>query len=311
MEQQRNIREAYVGLTQTVSASAKSVNATWPFYTLPYFENYAQNFLTQSGAEVFTVFNVANSSNREAFTQYANDNHETWVKEGHMIKYGSLDNLKEENYHPYIGKFSAEGFVSDDEGRDHYFSAWSYSPPPVSYGLINWNLATIGDYGDAMGAVLALKNQTIVTRVRPYSVAIGTALTQEEHEAMHSALLDSSTEHPHSFMFHPIHEDFEDYNSPIVGVLGGGVAWDKALLDLLPDGVNGIDAIISNNCNQSYTYEINGHDAIFKGDRDLHDRKYDEMGVMVDLALHSHGDFESTPGHCQFSMVRSRIPVAS
>ena len=191
-----------------------------------------------------------------------------------MIETGTLDDLIPENYHPDITGASPEGFIPEVE-RDEYFVSWNYSPPPFTYGAINWNIASVPDYDAVVQTVLELKNETAVTRVRKY-VSVGTALKPEEHEAMHSKLPESQVEHPHSFLFHPVHEDVTDYNSRIVGILVCGVAWDASLLNLLPDNVDGIHAVIKNNCDQAYTYEINGPEAIFMGEGDNHERKFDD-----------------------------------
>ena len=47
---------------------------------------------------------------------------------------------------------------------------------------------------------------------------------------------------------------------------------------------------------------VNGEDAIYLGDGDLHDSKYNYLEVTVDLSMHTHPNFTSTPGHCQYSM---------
>lgn len=135
-------------------------------------------------------------------------------------------------------------------------------------------------------------------------------MTREEHNELHTELLDPRAENPHSFFVHPIHRALRpgeplDTNREIMGVLAGASAWDVALLDLLPDGVVGIHAVVSNNCGQSYTYEIRGGDALYLGPEDLHETQYDGMDVNVNLALHEHPDFATTPGHCQYQMVRT------
>lgn len=151
-------------------------------------------------------------------------------------------------------------------------------------------------------AVRVLHNQSVVTRVRNY-IGVPTAMTPEEHNAMHSMFDNSNSDFPHSFVCHPVHETLNDPNSPIVAILGGGIAWDFALRNLLPEGVRGISAVIKNTCQQSFTYELDGPDAFFKGEGELHDHNYASMEVAVNLALNSHADFNSTPGHCLYSMV--------
>jgi len=152
-----------------------------------------------------------------------------------------------------------------------------------------------------------LKNESLVSPVGPY-VAVPLSFTQEEHEAMHSKLIDSDSQNPHSFVYTPVHKVVGDYNSEVVAIFGTGTAWDAALRNLLPDNVVGIHAVIKNDCNQSYTYEINGKDAIYMGEGDSHDSKYENLELEVSLAVHTHPNFTSTPGHCQYSMVRIYSP---
>lgn len=119
---------------------------------------------------------------------------------------------------------------------------------------------------------------------------------------MHSNRKGSSTEHPHSFFFHAIRADPDDSDSEVVAVLGGALAWDAALQDLLPVNVAGIHAVISNDCNQSYTYEIDGEDAFFIGEGDFHSKAFDSFKVEVALNLHTRSDFSTVEGHCQYKM---------
>jgi hypothetical protein len=75
------------------------------------------------------------------------------------------------------------------------------------------------------------------------------------------------------------------------------------MIDLLPEGVTGIVTVIRNTCNQSFTYEINGPEATYLGEGDLHETKYDDMETTVSFSFHTHPKFTSTQGHCQYSMV--------
>ena len=100
-----------------------------------------------------------------------------------------------------------------------------------------------------------------------------------------------------------IHEDVDDNHSPVVAVVGGAFAWDASLRFLLPAGVEGIVAILSNDCNQTFTYLLNGADAFFMGTGDQHDMAYDEMGSYVNLAIFDNPASATSGGHCQYSMV--------
>lgn len=122
---------------------------------------------------------------------------------------------------------------------------------------------------------------------------------------MHSIVPGSQSDFPHSLVGHPVHEMVDDPNSQIVAFLGGGFAWDFALRNLIPDEVGGITVVIQNSCNQTYTYEVNGKEAFFKGTGDLHEAKYVSLNETVNLWPSTDPKYVSTPGHCLYSMVRT------
>ena len=108
-------------------------------------------------------------------------------------------------------------------------------------------------------------------------------------------------------MFHPVHAKFGDQESEVVALSAISLAWDAALRNLLPSDVEGIHVVGKNNCGQSFTYEIVGRDAFFRGDADLHEPEFDGRGFYVSLDFHEHGDFFKMPGHCAYSLVRRTL----
>jgi hypothetical protein len=183
-----------------------------------------------------------------------------------------------------------------------FVNSFSAFEAPRDYGFLNWDLVhSLPDFQSRNEALVKLKNETLFTPVRPYSG--NTAYKQEEHDALHSKLKNSNTSFPHSFVAQPVHITPGDYNSEMVAYVGGGFAWDFALRNLLPVGVDGIIVELQNSCNQSFTYEIEGPDAYFSGDGELHEPKYNGMKVVRSLSFETHPDFKKTPGHCYYYMV--------
>jgi hypothetical protein len=253
--------------------------------------------------EVLALSHVVSNEQKSNYTRWANATYKQMVSEAHMIRSGNLDRLKPVMYNDNISRPDPPNpyFVPDIE-RTEYYPLWHYSPPPITFALINWNIGSV--YADVVQSLQIIRNETVVTKVQPYSVAVRTAMTEAEHAEMHSKLPESHPDHPHSFVFTPIHEDVRDDQSKIVSGIGAAVAWDSSMRDLLPKGVEGIYAVIKNNCNQSFTYIINGGDAIYKGMGDLSEVELQEYETRVDLSLHTHPNFTTTDGHCQFTMVR-------
>ena len=176
----------------------------------------------------------------------------------------------------------------------------------LTISLFPADLASVPDYANAIPALLSLRDSVVVTRVRKY-ISVPTAMSYEAHAEMHSKLAESSVDYPHSFAAYPVLKDVDDKNSDIVALVGGAYAWDQALNALLPSGVKGIHAIISNDCNQTYTYVINGVDALFRGEGDMHEQQFDHMRVSLSLAIYNNPNITSTPGHCMFTMVRQKL----
>ena len=49
-------------------------------------------------------------------------------------------------------------------------------------------------------------------------------------------------------------------DNPVVAVIGASIGYDSLLVDILPNGIRGIRVVLSNTCNHTYTYELNGNE---------------------------------------------------
>lgn len=293
------MRDSLKSFEAIISTSAEAANATWPFYTLPSFHTHAQHNLKQSGSEVVFFTPILKAEQAKAWGLYASDNYAEWIHEGHKAKYGSLNDLEAQSYHDFIFDSINDAFVPVPDS-EFYYPMWQLYPPPRSYAIVNWNVAQ--SYAGAIGATLALGNESVATPVSRYLSTI--AISEEQHNKMHSALPNSKAQYPHSFLFHPIHEHVGKEDSKIVAVLVSIFAWDLALRSLLPEGVSGIIVNVNNNCEQSYTYYLDGVDAIYVEEGDAHDRRFDGVAHRTyKLSESENRLFNTTPGHCQYSLV--------
>lgn len=127
-------------------------------------------------------------------------------------------------------------------------------------------------------------------------------MTVAQHAAFHHNA-SNALDYPHSFFFHPVHEEVENYDSEIVAIIGGGVAWDAALNYLIPQDVVGVMVEIVNDCNQTFQFEIDGPVANYLGENLHMMNEYGNIELFVDLAIHTNPAYLTTPGHCQFHMV--------
>jgi hypothetical protein len=59
------------------------------------------------------------------------------------------------------------------------------------------------------------------------------------------------------------------------------VFWRDLITNILPPGENGLIVVFKNECNPSFTFEINGPDVVYVGQGDLHESEYDYLGQGV------------------------------
>jgi hypothetical protein len=61
------------------------------------------------------------------------------------------------------------------------------------------------------------------------------------------------------------------------------ISWTTIFEDILAAHAKGVICVVENTCDQTFTVEINGQDAIFRDYGDLHDEKYTDLGLTYDL----------------------------
>lgn len=133
--------------------------------------------------------------------------------------------------------------------------------------------------------------------------------TPADHDRFHDQYVarrpgERTAGRPHAAMVAPIFESLGNSSSPIVAAIFSIITFDVYMADLLPKGVDGIVAVLSNTCGDSATYELNGNSVTFLGPNDLHDLKFNDK--QVNVSLRHFGDASQlaveTPGHCIYSI---------
>ena len=217
LEQQKNIREGFLAMSNACTAYGQQNNLTWPFVALKYFEMYGANLRKQSLIEAFWIAHRVTHENLDAYLAWVDENYEAEVPESFEIDPTTKQYFEGGRYHPSLHIKTSEGFVKDYD-RPVYYPLYQQSPAMFNYLLVNYNLQGVQDYVDVIDASLALQNETVFTRVRHYS-----AFTDKDHARLHSQRLqDATVDHPHSFVYYPIHEKVADTSSEIVGFVVSG-----------------------------------------------------------------------------------------
>jgi len=174
---------------------------------------------------------------------------------------------------------------------------WQMSPTSLADFLINFDFmsedSTFTNY-IASYKTLVESRAIAISDVKS-NTFLNVQMTEKEHDAFHAPFrgpneeleVGFSVNHPHTSFFCPIFEN-PTGTGHIVGVVSAFLGWDSFMANLLPDGANGVYAVVRNTCNQSYTYVINGPSAMFVGEGDHHDMRYDSMLQVVEVASLFH-----------------------
>ena len=180
-----------------------------------------------------------------------------------------------------------EGDVTQisESWRTFYAPVWQISPPPKKPTLINYNILADANSAGTLNAIQVSGNRAVVSELLKTSSIdffYKDLMTNEEHWGYHSSssandeTARTSGAFPHSSTIAPVRASF-DANSRIVGFVAGTWSWDPIFSRLLPEGTNGVYAVLSNSCAQVVTYRISGPTAFFLGEGDLHETKYDYL----------------------------------
>lgn len=135
--------------------------------------------------------------------------------------------------------------------------------------------------------------------------------------------LNETDGQPRTFILVPVYHDLREID--VMGFLVAIVPWESVscecaysqgslrhgthLIDtqyfqnVLPDDTNGIVVDVKDTCGSEFTYVINGGNAEFMGQGDLHDVRYDRLQQASDFALRARYDGDlSAEGHCLYSI---------
>jgi len=70
---------------------------------------------------------------------------------------------------------------------------------------------------------------------------------------------DLQVHQPHGMLLVPILDSFDTTQARHVGTVTALFSLDSFLINLLPDGVNGVYLVVKNTCGVDYTYRVDGN----------------------------------------------------
>mmetsp|Transcript_27427 Transcript_27427/g.65843 ORF Transcript_27427/g.65843 Transcript_27427/m.65843 type:complete len:1348 (+) Transcript_27427:241-4284(+) len=199
-------------------------------------------------------------------------------------------------------------------GTGPYTPSWqSYPVAPNKIdggGVYNWNAINNTFLQPSISQVLAAKKAVlspILNMKNEDETSSSSAVTDQDIADMNewaSQLIPAEMDASEPIMkfLYPILNTAAGYNfvqtqdfesSQAVAFLSGTYYWSTLLSDILPSGQEGLVVVVSNNCGQTFTYEINGANTTYMGAGDMHDKTFDIYETstnLTDLSYHFDGE---------------------
>ena len=257
-----------------VSESGINGKATsFPFFSVPYFHVQGGETKDTSGAEVVVFAPLVKASQKKEWEEYAVAN-QGWIQEG--LEYRGI-------YDVDPGTIPTEIYSHTDDAHDHepgqvhvdeyFLPVWQMAGAPVNASIVNLDLLTRSSFEHTMIDVLQ-NTKGILSDICDFSY-----LTED---LIGVNAEDEGEPHPQSYILEPVYDSFDD-DAEVVGFVIGVFPWNGYFRNVLPDDID-VTLVIDDRCGDVHTYEINGPEAFYVGDGDLHPTAEAHLKYSVEFA---------------------------
>jgi hypothetical protein len=298
---QANLEQAFTAvrtLSRTIASAAAAGEEDFPFVTLPHFEVFGGEAREMANAEVVAFVPLVSSSDLEAWEIYA-QKHQGWISEG--LKHEGFTttdpgriperlHIRSDNPHGHVDAGAAEVHLPG-----YHFPVWQMSSAPRNASIVNLDLSADNSLWEHNIVDVIHRRKPLLSSVQDLQYLTQFSVSEDEHSANSNANVSTlaidilnplalSEQPTQSYILQPIFGSVEAYfSSPsfVVGFVVAVMDWKSLFSDILPSGINGINVVVKDGCGYAMTYVINGPEAVFLGEGDLHGSKYDSYLLTV------------------------------
>jgi hypothetical protein len=213
-----------------------------------------------------------------------------WVADG--IEMQKID----ENFEgKIVTDFLPRGEIHDSadpyDAPGPYLPKWQHAPVVPIYAPYNWDAMTFPSLVNSLDVVMGDRKIAIsdVTNI-PYpndAESKRQAIGNNDFIKDYVGEGEDETE-PFSDIYFPILEYAADFVTipknesaydlgRFVGVFAMTFYWRDLIKEILPTDSDGIIVVFENECEQTFTYQINGPETVYLGRGDLHEIEYDYL----------------------------------
>ena len=281
----KDVKVGLEDISDIIVSVAETNGESFPFVTLDNFEVYAEQAIDRSRLESIAFCPVVMPEEVSQWSNYSVAN-QGWLGKSYKTYEERLESSDEDSYVPaqadivpilYTTLPDGTYVPAEMMGPGPYLPIWQFSPPPMTPYIINYDLASFPDFGLLYNVTIESRQDFVLSNHYDQSVYSDTTRTKEQHLAIHEEYVDVEDVngtgiwgwgHPHSVLLAPVFAkrvsatdstpEQED-SRELVGIIQGSVLWDSHFVGLLPEGINGVFAVLKNSCGQAFTYRIDGN----------------------------------------------------
>jgi CHASE domain len=221
--------------TLITSWAVSTSSESFPFVTLPQFEQVAQDALQQSEAELIAWLPIVSRNQQAAFEQYASDNQD-WMVDGFRFEGVEFETDSDKSLE--IRSWSAPNDTATSIDEPEYFvPLWQAGPVSLAVSLVLADFRRHPKLGFALEEVASTRHAILSDLVD----------------------LGFDSKEPRSIIFEPVFDKFgeneiDNSMQTVVGFVAAVIPWRVYFEDELPIGVSGINVSVNNTCGQEFTY---------------------------------------------------------
>jgi CHASE domain len=287
---------------------------SFPFVTIPDFAYHGNHNNRLSKVLQVSFAPLITRSQVNKWQDYAIQN-QGWIAESlafHDLGDGQhratnssarLDSISLRPISPYLYHFeeytSGKALIQTDEGAQfgpgNYAPVWQQAPAPRDASIVNFDLLSHPAFARIFHGAWD-SGHSVLSDAMPLDFLYRGAVPRDEEQDMH----------PHSFILDPVFRALNDVakvrDNDIVGFLVGVIGWEIFFSGILNDGSNGVIVVVRNTCGNKFTYCIEGPRAVFLGNDDLHDHKYNHLVKTAPFAKFLQVNASDVYDHCEYDL---------
>jgi hypothetical protein len=276
-----------------VSAEQKREGSEWPFVTVRAFEAVGASVREQTGFESITFMPFVSREDVVAWQDYSIQKASSWLSESREIaQSAAVKTIASGEYSSFVATEYldtpptpvlidvTDAFEKAARGENYTYSLsvrnnpdgpylpyWMLTPPPFSPSIINCNFLSSHHLTPPFVSAVRAARRPLLGQSVDMTAMAQQSVKFEDHERYHASLVNytangtkSTFQHPHCPYLFPVFDEPGNRSSAIVAMFVAVLPFDRYLVNLLPPGVGGIDAVLRNHrSNQSFTYRLAGN----------------------------------------------------